>query len=236
MVVRRSPPPSWSPRRTTVAAGRGARPAADSPRRHGPDPPIGPGVAHRGRASLCGVAVRPPGQGVAHRAARCPPGCALPTGLHFAHRAARCPPGCTSPTGPGVPHRAALRPPGLGSPTGLHFAHRAWGPPPGRASPTGSASLCGASGACVAVRAEGLCRAGEGGKFGPAPREPGGGPFGSSRWHRHAAPRGVQRRRGRFSRSGRRCSPPWPGPTGWRRCVPFRRSRSACRAGRPPRG
>lgn len=42
-------------------------------------------------------------------------------------------------------------------------------------------------------------------------------------------PRGgtaMQHREGiGVSRSGRRCSPPWPGPTGWRRCARSRRSR-----------
>ncbi len=70
---------------------------------------------------------------------------------------------------------------------------------------------------------------------GPAPGNPGGGPFASSWWHRHAAPRGVLRHR-RLSRSGRRCSPPSPAPTGWRRSAPCRRSRSGGRAGPPRRG
>ncbi len=57
---------------------------------------------------------------------------------------------------------------------------------------------------------------------GPPPGA-GGGPFSSSRWHRHAAPRGVCG--GWLSRSGPRCSPRWPGPTGWRRSAPCRLSR-----------
>ncbi|AZQ35744.1 hypothetical protein EJ357_21430 [Streptomyces cyaneochromogenes] len=70
---------------------------------------------------------------------------------------------------------------------------------------------------------------------GPPPGSQGAGPLSASRWHRHAAPRGVHVA-GWVTRSGQRCSPPWPGPTGWRRCAPCRRSRSACRAGRRPPG
>ncbi|SCK50433.1 hypothetical protein YW7DRAFT_04549 [Streptomyces sp. AmelKG-E11A] len=93
---------------------------------------------------------------------------------------------------------------------------------------------------------------------GTRPREFRGGSH-TSRWHRHAAPRGdrntgrpkprtrptaegqsgraTARTRARpVSRSGRRCSPPWPVRTGSRRSAPSRRSPRAARAAPPPRG